>query len=222
MTIPADIGAVVFDMDGVLFDTEPLYGEAALGACAELGYIMPTGGIDGRIGLSWTGTRELLVETFGPSFPLDAFVAAWMSRFDRLTATRLETKPGVHELLGTLNALAIPCAIATGAFRSSVRHHLSMHALTDRFQAIVAHEDCAVGKPAPDPFLAAAGLLGIEPARCLAIEDSHNGVRSAAAAGMMTVMVPDLVPPTDEIRRLCVHIAGDLHDAAAQFFPIRR
>lgn len=222
MTIPAEIDAVVFDMDGVLFDTEPLYEEAALAACADLGYVMPPGSIARRIGLSWSGTRMLLVETFGPSFPLDDFVAAWLSRFDALTATRLEAKPGVHALVRTLEALAIPCAIATGAFRASVRHHLSKHALADSFQAIVAHEDCAVGKPAPDPFLAAAALLGIEPARCLAIEDSHNGVRSAAAAGMMTVMVPDLVPPTDEMRRLCVHIAGDLHDVAALFFPIRR
>ena len=221
MTIIADIGAV-FDMDGVLFDTEPLYQEAALRACADLRYVMPSGVSERKIGLSWTGARKLLVETFGPSFPLDEFVAAWMERFDELTATRLEAKPGAHEIIRTLNALAIPCAIATGAFRPSVRRHLSMHGLVDSFQAIVAHEDCAVGKPAPDPFLAAARLLGVEPARCLTIEDFCNGVRSAVAAGMMTVMVPDLVPPTAETRRLCVHIAGDLHEVADLFFPMQR
>jgi beta-phosphoglucomutase-like phosphatase (HAD superfamily) len=76
---------------------------------------------------------------------------------------------------------------------------------------VVAHGDYANGKPAPDPFLKAADRLGVAPALCLALEDSHNGVRSASAAGMMTIMVPDLIPPTDEIRDLCTHVATDLH-----------
>src|SRR5262249_12229210 len=67
-------------------------------------------------------------------------------------------------------------------------------------------------KPAPDPFLKASERLGVGPASCLALEDSHAGVRSAAAAGMMTIMVPDLLPPTDEIHGLCTCVVGDLYD----------
>jgi beta-phosphoglucomutase-like phosphatase (HAD superfamily) len=81
-----------------------------------------------------------------------------------------------------------------------------------RFEEIVAHGDYDRGKPAPDPFLKAAERLGVEPRLCLALEDSHNGIRSASSAGMMTVMVPDLLEPTDEIRALCIFVTRDLHD----------
>jgi beta-phosphoglucomutase-like phosphatase (HAD superfamily) len=76
----------------------------------------------------------------------------------------------------------------------------------------VGHGDYVNGKPAPDPFLKAAERLGVAPALCLALEDSHNGVRSASAAGMMAVMVPDLIPATGEIEGLCTHVVVDLHD----------
>jgi beta-phosphoglucomutase-like phosphatase (HAD superfamily) len=89
---------------------------------------------------------------------------------------------------------------------------LQFHDLAGRFHHIVVHGDYARGKPAPDPFLKAAELLGVEPQSCVALEDSHNGVRSAAAARMMTVMVPDLLEPTDEIRQLCALVARDLHE----------
>ena len=87
-----------------------------------------------------------------------------------------------------------------------------MYGLADRFDAIVGRGDYETGKPAPDPFLEAAKRLKVEPRLCLALEDSHNGVRSASSAGMMTVMVPDLLEPTDEIRALCALVADDLHD----------
>jgi HAD superfamily hydrolase (TIGR01509 family) len=113
-----------------------------------------------------------------------------------------------------LDRLRLPRAIATSSSRTTVERHLSAHALVDRFDAIVGHGDYATGKPAPDPFLRAAERLGADPARCLALEDSHNGVRSAAAAGMMTIMVPDLLEPTEEMRTLCLLVARDLHEVA--------
>jgi HAD superfamily hydrolase (TIGR01509 family) len=110
-----------------------------------------------------------------------------------------------------LDELRLPRAIATSSLPHNVRHHLAAHGLIGRFHAIVAHGDYAAGKPAPDPFLMAAERLGVEPRLCLALEDSFNGVRSASSAGMMTVMVPDLLEPTDEIRALCSFVADDLH-----------
>ena len=85
----------------------------------------------------------------------------------------------------------------------------------ERFHAIVARGDCTHGKPAPEPYLNAAAALSVEPAFCLALEDSHNGVRSAHAAGMMTIMIPDMLAPTEEMHAKCVRIADSLHDVAA-------
>ena len=140
------------------------------------------------------------------------FVAAWVGHFDLLAATRLSLKPGAIELLDTLDDLRLPRAIATSSAHQTVQRHLTAHDLVGRFHEIVGHGDYECGKPAPDPFLKAAGRLRVEPGLCLAFEDSHSGVRSASSAGMMTVMVPDLLQPTDEIRELCTFVARDLHE----------
>lgn len=83
--------------------------------------------------------------------------------------------------------------------------------MADRFHHVVAHDDCERHKPEPEPFLRAAGLLEVAPELCLALEDSHMGVQAASAAGMMTIMIPDLIPATQEIRSLCALVVDDLH-----------
>lgn len=212
MTLPRMPEAVVFDMDGLLFDTETLYQEAAGLAAAEGGHDVSSGIIFRLVGLPWRRGRELLVEHFGAAFPAEDFEAAWLRHFWLIAETRLALKPGVVELLDALDALELPRAIATSSSHRTVQHHLAAHGLADRFQAIVGDGDYATGKPAPDPFLTAAARLGVVPKACLALEDSHNGVRSASAAGMMTIMVPDLLPPTEDIRALCTLIVADLHE----------
>jgi HAD superfamily hydrolase (TIGR01509 family) len=210
-SLPRKVQAVVFDMDGVLFDTERLYQEAALIAGKDMRCAISASLLERAAGLSWPGTRALFVDAFGPSFPLDEFFAAWLHRFEQLAAAP-PLKPGASELIRTLEQFAIPRAIATSSMRANVEQHLAAHSLASRFHAIVAHGDYATGKPAPDPFLRAAERLAVDPRLCVAIEDSHNGVRSAAAAGMMTIMVPDLVAPSEEIQALCVYVARDLHE----------
>lgn len=93
--------------------------------------------------------------------------------------------------------------------------HLARYKLSDRFHAVVGHGDYENSKPSPDPYLVAAERLAVPASACLALEDSHVGVRSAAAAGMMTIMVPDLVAPTRDISSLCVWVAESLHDVTA-------
>lgn len=212
MSLPHAPAAVVFDMDGLLFDTETLYQEAFLLAAAEGGHAAAVEISRQTIGLPWHRSREVLIGHFGAAFPAEAFEAAWVRHFWVIAETRLALKPGAAALLDTLDALLLPRAIATSSSHRTVQRHLAAHALTDRFHAIVGHGDYAAGKPAPDPFLTAAARLGVPPERCLALEDSHNGVRSAAAAGMMTVMVPDLLAATDEIAALCTRVARDLHE----------
>ena len=204
--------AVVFDMDGLLFDTEALYQEASVIAAAEGGHDVTSGIFSHTIGLPWPQTRSLLIDHFGDAFPADEFISTWVRHFDLLAATRLSLKPGAIELLDTLDDLRLPRAIATSSAHQTVQRHLTAHDLVGRFHEIVGHGDYECGKPAPDPFLKAAERLRVEPGLCLAFEDSHSGVRSASSAGMMTVMVPDLLQPTDEIRELCTFVARDLHE----------
>jgi beta-phosphoglucomutase-like phosphatase (HAD superfamily) len=212
MRLPRPPAAVIFDMDGLLFDTERLYGEAILLAAREVGCAMSYDIFLQLVGRSREVNYRFLLEHYGADYPLKALVAAWGRHFVELGAAGLPLKPGSAELLDLLDELRLPRAIATSSSHATVRRHLVSHGLTDRFHGVVAHGDYANGKPAPDPFLKAAERLGVAPGLCLALEDSHNGVRSASAAGMMTVMVPDLIPPTDDIRDLCTHIVLDLHD----------
>ncbi len=204
--------AVIFDMDGLLFDTETLYQEAALLAATEGGHDISSGIILRLVGLPWLRGRELLIEHFGAAFPADDFEAAWVRHFWAIAEARLALKPGVLDLLDLLDRLRLPKAIATSSSHRTVQHHLSAHGLEGRFDAIVGHGDYALGRPAPDPYLTAAARLGVAPEACLALEDSPNGVRSASGAGMITVMVPDLVAPTEEIHALCTFVAPDLHE----------
>ena len=210
MPLPFRPAAVVFDMDGVLFDTEALYEEAILAAAKEAGQDFEPTQFRRLLGGAWLENRAVLLNHFGDAFPVDELHAAWMRHFDLMVDTRLRLKPGAAELLDTLDALRLPRAIATSSFHQHVQHHLAAHGLAGRFNAIVAHGDYVAGKPAPDSFLKAAERLRTEPRLCLALEDYYNGVRSASSAGMMTVMVPDLLEPTDEIRLLCTDVATDL------------
>src|SRR4029077_1617750 len=132
----------------------------------------------------------------------------------------LSLKVGALELLDMLDQFRLPRAIATSSSRRTVERHLTAHNLMERFDAIVGRGDYENGKPAPDPFLKAAERLGVEPLLCLALEDSYNGGRSASSAGMMTIMVPDLLEPTDEIRGLCTFVVRDLHEVRSLLFAM--
>lgn len=202
--------AVVFDMDGLLFDTETLHHEAIQAAAEAMGRVFPTALFHRMLGQPWPTNHALLLAEWGDAAQIDELRLGWYRQFDHLAATRLSLKPGAIELLTLLAELGIPRAIATSSARETATAYLAAHGLTGSFNTIVARGDYAVGKPAPDPFLLAADRLGVEPRSCLALEDSHAGVRSAAAAGMVTVMVPDLVEPTHEIRSLCLAVAPDL------------
>lgn len=212
--LPRRVAAVVFDMDGLLFDTEKLYGEAILTAADELGIEMSTEVFLSFIGTPWAVNRRRMIEAYGEAYPAEELRVTWMRHFKELAARRLELKPGVIGLLDRLDEMGLPRAIATSSAHSTVERHLRAHGLSDRFHRVVASGDYANSKPAPDPFLKAAERLGVDPRHCLALEDSLNGVRSASSAGMMTVMVPDLVQPTAEIRGLCAAVVPSLHEIA--------
>ena len=212
--MPALPAAVIFDMDGLLFDSEFLSRDALMAAARELGYSFTLDDFLQLVGRPWATNRVTLQEHIGPTGDLEAFSACW-TRHHHAARASLALKAGVVELLDRLDELRLPRAICTSSSHEDIRHNLGLHGLSTRFDAVVAAGDYAEGKPAPDPFLRAAEVLGVAPADCLALEDSHNGVRAAAAAGMRTVMVPDLLPATAEIRLLCHLVAADLHEVRA-------
>ena len=203
MSLPHPVAAVVFDMDGLLFDTEKLYAQAAMSAAKEIGCELSMEIFYRLVGTTLEENRRVLMQHYGDSWPFDDMRVAWGRHFKLLAATDLALKPGALELLDLLDELGVPRAIATSSSRETVRHHLLSHDIVGRFHEIVALGDYASSKPAPDPFLRAAERMKVDPRDCLALEDSPNGVRAAHAAGMMTVMVPDLIQPTVEIRALC-------------------
>ena len=210
--LPNSVKAVIFDMDGLLLDTERLYRRAFTDAATQAGFTLPDEVFKGMIGNTWAGSSAILIDCFGSSFDPDPFRTEVLRRFYQLTATELALKAGVVEILEHLDTLKLPKAICTSSRREDVDHHLADQGLTGRFDAILAQGDYKQGKPHPDPYLSAAAALGVSAQNCLALEDSYNGVRSAAEAGMMTIMIPDMLDPTEEMRSLCVRIASDLHE----------
>jgi HAD superfamily hydrolase (TIGR01509 family) len=210
--LPRPAKAVIFDMDGLLLDTERLYGMAFVQEASASGHDLPEELFKHMIGNSWAACLAMLIERFGSSFDPEKFRDGVIRRFYNLTMTELTLKAGVLEILDHLDTLGLPRAICTSSRRQEVDHHLSHQGLDGRFNAILAHGDYECSKPNPDPYLRAAKALGLAPEDCLALEDSYNGVRAAAAAGMMTIMVPDMLLPTEEMHSLCVRIALDLHE----------
>jgi HAD superfamily hydrolase (TIGR01509 family) len=215
MVFPRPIRAVVFDMDGLLIDSEGLVREGVIRAARGMGKDMPHAVSARMIGLPMAACLVMLTDHFGPGFDMDRFLIEERREIEALFAEGVALKAGVVELLDALDDLGLPRAVATSSSREAVEVHLGGHGLLARFDAMVAREDVSRHKPHPDPFLAAARALGIEPANCLALEDSHNGVRAAHAAGMMTIMVPDLLDATEEMAEKTVHIAESLHEVRA-------
>ena len=210
--LPRPVRAVVFDMDGLIFNTEDIYRDAVMAAAAETSHDVPLPFYLSTVGLSGAATRLAFIERFGESFDYKTFWTAASNRFAEMAKSQLRLKAGVVELLDLLDSINLPRAICTSSRHEDVHNNLAVGGLVGRFQFIIAQGDYAGGKPHPAPFLKAAERLGIAPESCVALEDSYHGVRSAAGAGMMTIMAPDLFPPTDDIKELCVGIAQNLHE----------
>ena len=209
MTLPRKPLAVVFDLDGTLIDSEALVREAHFAACNKLGYAMSDAQFLSLVGLHREANDIQLKRFYGEEFPLDDFIAATRAHVgDRVAPL----KPGALELMDVLDDLALPLGLATSSRRPWVDRHFAAYGFADRFRAVVTRLDCVDGKPHPEPYLKASATLGFDPAQVLALEDSHVGVRSAHAAGCMTVMIPDLLPPDEEMREKTLRVATSLHE----------
>lgn len=201
------IKAVVFDMDGVLFDTERISCECCFEAAEELGISITKQAVYGCFGLNGADCRTHVIRSMeavypGGSFPFEAY----RKKHDLLFAQRLQEGPplktGVRELLDFLREKGIRTAVASSTNYQRVMSNLTCTGLDGYFQEVVTGNMVEHSKPQPDIYLKACDALGIKPQNAAAVEDSPNGIRSAAAARMTAIMVPDMVEPTAELEAL--------------------
>jgi HAD superfamily hydrolase (TIGR01509 family) len=211
MIFPRLVRAVVFDMDGLLVDTEAPVRDALMSAAAAIGRELPIPVFMSMVGTTSAHSDRVLVEHFGEGFDLDAYLTEVRRLLELSFDIGVPLKPGAAELLALLDETGLPKALVTSSSRRAVDRHLPAEVVA-RFSILITSESVEHSKPHPQPYLKAAAALGIAAEDCLALEDSHNGVRSAHAAGMMAVMVPDLLEATDEMREKTVAIADSLHD----------
>ncbi len=212
--------AVIFDMDGLMIDSERVSIACWSEAAAELGLPLDATFFVRMVGLGDRDSQALL-RGQGVS---DAMIAAMAARchdlYEARTQTGLPLRPGILELLELLKAHAIPRAVATTTRQPRANRKLAAAGLLPYFDAVITSGDVAHPKPAPDIYLLAAQRLGKAPERCLALEDSPAGTRAAVAAGMTVIQVPDLVHPDEELRALGHRIVGSLVDAHDLLVPL--
>lgn len=205
------IEAICFDMDGILFDTERLSVESWIAVAEKLGLGNIEKGVYGCIGLNRTDCRIFLKEVYGEDFPYDYFREQTSALFqERVEQEGLPVMQGAGELLAWLQEKGVKIALASSTGHEKVLSHLRRADFTDFFQVVIGGDMVEHSKPLPDIYLKACELLGVKPENAIAIEDSPNGIRSAAAAGMLPVMVPDLVEPTPEIEKLLYYKCDSL------------
>jgi HAD superfamily hydrolase (TIGR01509 family) len=214
MPFARPVAGVIFDMDGLLLDTERLYLDGLFKAAAAVDRVMTEAFALSMIGVPGKECVAMIEAHYGAGFSMVAFNTAYDAVVETALARDIPLRAGARDLVEYLAAEGIPQAIATSSRRPTVERYLGRVGLLGHFAAIVSREDVENPKPAPDPFLAAAAKLGLAPIDCLALEDSHHGIASAHAAGTMTIMVPDLLPATDAVRAKCIAVADDLHAVA--------
>lgn len=206
------VRAVIFDMDGLMFDSERLAREAWRDALAERGYVLDEAVYLRAVGRTVEEAQAVFVEAFGPDLPIAEIEASKARRLRDLLDPAPPLKPGLLALLDVLDGLGLRTAVASATATGEVRRRLAAVQLDDSFDAVVGGDEVRAGKPAPDLFLRAAQRLGVAAEECLVLEDSEAGIRAAAAAGMVPVMVPDLVQPSPACRALAAYVVGSLAD----------
>jgi HAD superfamily hydrolase (TIGR01509 family) len=215
MSRSSNIRALLLDLDGLLIDSEPLYRSAWQAAAAEAGYELSDRLYLNLIGLSDRDSEEVLVKTFGDDFPLTRFRSLWPLLWRRQAENfGIPLKPGLDDLLAVIEKHRLPAAVATSSDRERAHFALQAAGLDRRFSCVVTGDQVARGKPAPDIFLEAARRLGVSPPHCLVLEDSEAGVLAAAAAGMSSLLVPDLKAPSPATAARASRVCVSLKEAA--------
>lgn len=220
---PMKIKGVLFDMDGVVLDTEKLYTRFWKEAAHALGYPMTTEQALGMRSLNSEAGQAKLESYFGPGISRATLRTKRIELMNAYVEKHgVEPKPGISELLDALDDGQIPAAITTSSPLSRVHRYLQPLGLADRFTCLCSGHDVPRGKPEPDIYLYGAQSIGVSPETCLAIEDSYAGILSAHRAGCLVVMVPDLDEPTPQMQELLFARCDTLADVIGLLNEIGR
>ncbi len=195
--------AVIFDLDGTLLDSEAITHAAGLAAFAAQGVAVDPAFLQSLAGID-DATGSARIRAAFPHLDPARFAQDWEADVLARQSGGIPLKPGAVALL---QAILLPKALATSSQRASAHRKLAVTGLARHFPHVVTFDDVTRPKPAPEPYLAAAALLGVDPAACLAFEDSDTGAEAAHRAGMTVVQVPDLAPTQG---RFAHHVAPDL------------
>lgn len=209
---------VVFDMDGVLLDTERLCLDSWLAVAQAQGLKGMEEVFLRCIGLNGNDTVRVVKEAYGEDFNYDGFrvqASAWFH--DYIDKKGMPVKPGAVAILKWMKEQGWRVGLASSTREARVRSQLEQVGLLDYFSVVVTGDMVEHSKPLPDIYLIACRELGVKPEEAYAIEDSPNGIRSAHAAGMKPIMVPDMIAPQEEMERLSFRIMKDLREVLEYF-----
>ncbi|MGW8250698.1 MAG: HAD family hydrolase [Anaerolineales bacterium] len=220
MRLKLRIDAIIFDMDGLMFDTERIAQVTWQQAACSYGFDFPPETYSGIIGLAYPDVQQYTRSIFGTEFPVDAVYPLKQALMDKYITTHgLPVKPGLLELLQQIAAANLPVALASSSGKEVIQRNLQAAGVeTGWFDAILSGDDISRNKPAPDIYLLAAQRLGVPAERCLVLEDSNAGIQAACAAGMLSIMVPDMLSPNQQSYRCAYRILPDLHAVSRLLF----
>lgn len=205
------IRGAIFDMDGLMFDTERIYIKAEEIAGGEFGIDLRV--LPDLMGVSEHEGERIYRECFGENFDYGKYRARKVQILgEDIETNGLPKKPGLDEILAFLQKQGIPIALATASARTLAMDYLERAGVAAYFQAVVCGDMVEKGKPDPETFCTAAELLGTKPEETLVLEDSYNGIRAAHRGGFIGCMVPDIQEPTEEMRELAFRVFDSLLD----------
>ncbi|WP_019614202.1 HAD family hydrolase [Psychromonas ossibalaenae] len=207
-----NIKAVLFDMDGLIFDTEGLYKKSWQHAVSEQGLQLSDEYYKKFIGVQDAGCERLLQMKFAQQLDMPRFRLARDRMLEAEMDKGIAYKNGFKELFAVLKSAQLKCALVTSSALPKAEHHFAGSGYISQFDALITAEKVENGKPAPDCYLMASEQLGIAAAECLVLEDSNNGMRAALDAGCYAVMVPDLLPPDADVAERAVAVVASLAD----------
>ena len=205
----------IFDQDGLMFDTEPIFAQAWAEAGERLGLVLPEG-FHAAVTGSGGEAAKRIIRGLLPEADPDEIMSLTYEISYGIQARTLPEKPGLHEILDFFRANGVKMAVASSSHRAPVERNLEKSGVRPYFDVVVCGEDLSRGKPDPEAFLTAAARLGLPPEDCYVFEDSFNGVRAGHAAGCCTIMIPDLVQPDEELARCYDACCPDLLTALEQ------